>query len=83
MSRLARTPISERIKLFNNGKEVKTTTPTTTPVKKHAPSPHNSPVLKPANRSQFSAKDPSNPKGRIRDKVALKFKLVQFYSDFF
>ena len=69
MSRLSssgRTPISERIKIFDKSAQIRPTPSTPTKVKvETVPA---SPVLKPVNapRSQFSAKDPTNPKPSVK-----------------
>lgn len=72
LSSIGRTPISDRIKLFDSGATTPKKTPR--PVVKEKPSPEPStletPKLRPVPRSQFSVKDPSSGKPSLNTKAS-------------
>ena len=72
LSSVGRTPISDRIKLFDSGASTPKKTPR--PAVREKPSPEPStletPKLRPVPRSQFSVKDPSSVKPTLNTKVS-------------
>jgi len=72
LSSVGRTPISDRIKLFDSGASTPKKTPR--PAVREKPSPEPStletPKLRPVPRSQFSVKDPSSAKPSLNTKVS-------------
>jgi len=72
LSSVGRTPISDRIKLFDNGASATKKTPRTPVREKPTPEPSTieTPKLRPVPRSQFSVKDPSSVKPTLNTKVS-------------
>jgi len=72
LSSIGRTPISDRIKLFDNGAAAPKKTPRTPVREKPSPEPSTleTPKLRPVPRSQFSVKDPSSGKPLLNTKVS-------------
>eukprot|EP00092_Neocalanus_flemingeri_P009716 GFUD01010465.1.p1 GENE.GFUD01010465.1~~GFUD01010465.1.p1 ORF type:complete len:992 (-),score=270.61 GFUD01010465.1:543-3518(-) len=72
LSSIGRTPISDRIKLFDNGATTVKKSPRTAVREKPSsePSTLETPKLRPVPRSQFSVKDPSSVKPSLNTKVS-------------
>jgi len=72
LSSIGRTPISDRIKLFDSGASTPKKTPRTVAKEKPTPEPSTleTPKLRPVPRSQFSVKDPSSGKPSLNTKVS-------------
>jgi len=72
LSSIGRTPISDRIKLFDNGATTNKKIPRTPVREKIMPEPTTleTPKLRPVPRSQFSVKDPSSGKPSLNTKAS-------------
>jgi len=72
LSSVGRTPISDRIKLFDSAATTPKKTPRTVVKEKPAPEPSTieTPKLRPVPRSQFSVKDPTSGKPLLNTKVS-------------